>query len=164
MATSEKPQFLAWSQHHGRTTRLMLAIVLLFLLASPGAIRAAEFDYFKPGERAQPLVLPENYLVSKYGRGLYRIDGMESHGRLNCIFLTFTATPPEGATAAASLDWKTEQVEVEGRKIVRLSAVLANPFPREASADGDVLSVRIDALTPAVAEELRRVAEGFLSH
>jgi hypothetical protein len=139
---------------------------VLFLLALgsiSGAQEAREFNYFRPIERNRPLTLPAYYSLSKFGRGLYRIDTIEfSRGRLNCLFLTFTATPPEGTSASATLTWKTERTEAEGQSIIRLSAVLANPFAREPGAEGDVLTVRIDALDETVAARLRTIAEGIL--
>jgi hypothetical protein len=108
-------------------------------------------------------VLPGYYSLSKFGRGLYRIDSLEySRGPLNCIFLTFTAEPPQGMTLGSAIDWKTTKAEVNGAEVVSLTTVLANPFPREPGAEGDVLTVRIDALNAEIAAKLRSVADGFL--
>lgn len=146
--------------------RILPGVLLLPLLAlaSVGhAQETREFDYFRPMERSDPLTLPENFSLSKFGRGLYRIDAFEfSRGRLNCLFLTFTATPPAGTTASSTLIWKTERTEAEGKSIIRVSAVLANPFAREAGTEGDVLTVRIDALDETVAAKLRTIAEGII--
>jgi hypothetical protein len=65
-------------------------------------------------------------------------------------------------TLGSAIDWKTTKAEVNGAEVVSLTTVLANPFPREAGAEGDVLTVRIDALNAEIATKLRSVADGLL--
>ena len=138
-------------------------LVLITFASALGAAEMREFDYFRPGERSQPLALPQYFSLSKFGKGLYRIDSFEvSHGQMNCIFLTFAATAPEGTTATREQAWKTEHIEIDGETVIRTSAVLLNPFPRAADPDGDVLVVRIDALSDKVTAELRAIVDGFL--
>lgn len=147
----------------------ILALLALLALAAPtkavaqSATEPREFDYFQPYEISHPLLLPGYYSLSKFGRGLYRIDSLEySRGPLNCIFLTFTAEPPQGIPPGPAIDWKTSKAEVNGAEVTTLTTVLANPFPREDGAEGDVLTVRIDALNEEIAAKLRSIADGFL--
>jgi hypothetical protein len=140
-----------------------LALAASTSAAAQSASEPREFNYFQPYEISHALVLPGYYSLSKFGRGLYRIDSLEySRGPLNCIFLTFTAEPPQGMTPGSAIDWKTTKAEVNGAEVTTLTTVLANPFPREAGAEGDVLTVRIDALNEEIAAKLRSIADGFL--
>jgi hypothetical protein len=149
--------------------RTAVMVLILVGIAAPtqavaqSATEPREFNYFQPYEISHALVLPGYYSLSKFGRGLYRIDSLEySRGPLNCIFLTFTAEPPQGMTPGSTIDWKTTKAEVNGAEVTTLTTVLANPFPREDGAEGDVLTVRIDSLNAEIAAKLRSIADGFL--
>ncbi|MBI2439959.1 MAG: hypothetical protein HYV35_01155 [Lentisphaerae bacterium] len=157
--------------------------LLSFIVAIMLAVATAEADskkpssiQWKPEDCSSSLMLPENQFdVSQYGRGQYRIDGAMSQGHFNCIYITFQATnslvPVSVSGAREStftikeqkVTWRTYQTVVEGRSVIRKEALLPNILPREKRGNGsDYIWIRIDADSQQIIDQLTPVAEGIL--
>ena len=137
-------------------------IFLMVMILCVSFAEGAEKDIvsvFSPKEGHFPLDLPEDfYGVSKFAKGSYRLDGKDSYGRFNCIFLFFEKASELGQKNK-EIVWREEKIKSDGRDVIRREAVLLNPRPQENDPSTEILRVRVDALTKDLADSLCKVAE-----
>ena len=156
-------------------TILSTLLVILAIAIAPANASKPSAVAWSPNECSKPLMLPERYFVSKYGKGKYRIDGMESKGRLNCIFIQFQDTDtlepqsiPDARTSSFMIKgeeakWRTYEVTADGASFVRREALIRNILPRQKEGDAaGFILLRIDGASQAIVDELTAVAEKIL--
>jgi hypothetical protein len=153
----------------------IVALVFAVATAEAESKKPATIQW-KPEDCSHSLLLPENqFEVSQYGRGKYRIDGGMSEGHFNCIYITFQATnslAPASVSGAhestftikeQKVTWRAYKTVVEGRSVIRKEALLPNLLPHEKRGrDSDFIWLRIDADSQKIIDRLTPVAEGIL--
>jgi hypothetical protein len=152
-------------------------VATVFAVASAGApSKKLAAIQWKPEDCSNSLLLPEQqFEVSQYGKGKYRIDGGMSEGHFNCIYITFQATDTLAPAAVPDahestftikeqkVTWRAYEIVVEGRPVIRKEALLPNILPREKHGhDSDFIWIRIDGDTEQILDRLTPVAEGIL--
>jgi hypothetical protein len=140
----------------------VLTLVLNIRAEDEWKVSQIGFDRF---ESTNPLKIPKDFAVSKFGKGKYRLDGMDSFGRLNCIFFFFEPVPAN-ETPKQELEWKEEQMDVEGKTIIRKEAVILNPFVRQNDDSRALLRVRVDVAVAKkeLAASLSQIAEQIIKN
>ena len=161
----------------------LAGILALFTLLAMCPLQAdgvdgkrASFIQWKPSDCTNPMMLPKDqYDASQFGKGMYRIDNVQSHGHFNNIFIIFQAanslTPAAVPDAVEStfaikdqkITWRTYKTVVEGRPVIRKEALMPNILPHQKQGeDSDYIWIRIDADSQQILDKLSPVAEGII--
>jgi hypothetical protein len=124
-------------------------------------LREISFNFFTDGPFR--LVLPKGYFgPSEFAQESYRVDGPDSQGRLNCIFLFFEPAPANSSIGSI-ISWKEQRVTAEGKNIVRREALIRNPGNIAERPSTEMLRVRVDASDSIEADQLCKAAEEIVA-
>jgi len=136
-----------------------VAIIAITLLSICSAFasdwKTAEF--IATSDASLSILIPPDFSVSKYGKGKYRLDGVNSQGKVNCIFLLFE---PESTLEKSD---KTEWKLVEDLSLPTGTSVfektIKNPFEPTNQADAAILRVRVTGKSETISAELKGLAD-----
>ncbi len=155
---------------------LHLVTVMLALATANADSKKRSLIQWKPYDCSNPLTLPEQqFEVSQFAKGKYRVDGGMSEGHFNCIYIIFQAANSlESASVQEALEstftikgqkvtWRRYKTVIEGRPIIRQEALLPNILPHQKQgSDSDYIWLRIDADSQKIIDQLTPVAEAIL--
>ncbi len=157
-------------------TIFFIFTLLLAITAFGAGTKKASDIAWNSDECSNPLLLPEHFYVSKYGKGKYRVDGMMSQGHFNCIYISFQASDSLDSASVADarnstftlkgkeVTWRTYKTVVEGRSVIRKEALIPNILPRQKQGnDSDYIWLRIDVTSPEILDQLTPIAEATLN-
>jgi hypothetical protein len=175
MARNELREIVIKAKHLMKSTLCILLSVVTMGMAQAAAKKPA-FIQWKPYDCSSPLLLPEDeFDVSQFGRGKYRVDGKTSQGHFNCIYITFQSTNSlEPASVPGAIEssftvkgqkvtWRAYKTTVEGRSVIRKEALMRNILPHEKQdADSDYIWLHIDADSQDIVDHLTSDAEAII--
>ena len=161
-------------------TTLLAALLLLGIVplraADPADSKRPSSIQWKPCDCSSPLMLPKGqYDASQFGKGMYRIDNIESHGHFNCIYIIFQsgnslepAAVPGAVESAFTIKgqkvvWRSYKTTVEGQPVIRKEALMPNILPHQKQGAGsDYVWIRMDADSQQILDKLTPIAEGMI--
>ena len=159
-------------------TKITCLVILLFLSFNIYGYEKREASIqWKPKDCTSKLVIPkEDYAVSQFGRGKYRIDNFEiSRGHFNNIYMIFQSdkkfeyTPEkEGDITAFNLrgkiyPWRSYEATIEGRQVIRKEIMIPNLLPHEKEGSkSNYIWIRMDSFKEEYNDILSSVAEQII--
>jgi len=153
-----------------------LLALLLAIASSNAASKKLATIQWNARDCSSPLLLPEQqFEVSQFGRGKYRVDGGMSQGHFDCVYIIFQATnslDPASVSGAIEstftvkskkVTWRSFKTVIEGRSVIRKETLLPNILPHKKEGNGsDFIWVRIDSFSQPILDKLTPVAESLL--
>lgn len=133
-----------------------IAITLLSICSAVASDwKTAEF--IADSDASLAILIPPNLSVSKYGKGKYRLDGVNSQGKVNCIFLFFE---PEGTLEKSDeTEWKLVKDPSLPAGTSIFEKIIRNRFEPTSQADAAMLRVRVTGKSETISAELKSVAD-----
>ena len=180
MSETNSPAATPMKRRNAKTEFLLVIVCLLTVVigiaTGQTGPKKRSLIQWKPYDCSNPLILPEQqFEVSQFAKGKYRIDGGMSEGHFNCIYIIFQATnslDPASVTGASEstftvktqkVIWRSHKTVVEGRSVIRKEALLPNILPHQKQGtDSDYIWLRIDADSQKILDRLTPVAESVI--
>lgn len=137
-----------------------IAIILLFICsASASDWKSAEF--IAAADASQPILIPSNFFVSKYGKGKYRFEGVNGLGKDDCIYLFFE----QESTMQKSDDTEWKIVEDSSFPVgtILFERIMKNPFEPANSVDAATLRLRVIGKIKSELARLKSIADEIVN-
>jgi len=139
--------------------RLIHPVAFVVLMAGCLAADWKAANFIDSFDATRPIWIPPDFSASKFGRGKYRLDGPDSQGTVNCIFLFFE---PQAAQLTIPNEWKPIGDATLQNEVIIRERVIPNPFEGEGAGDTATLRIRVTAKDAATAQELMGIAESII--
>ena len=146
-------------QSFGNNSKIRHLWLIVFVVISGLGIAAdwKAADFIAPADASKPIMIPPNFFTSQIGKGKYRLDGPDSQGKVNCIFLFFE---PEDPQRTVPSPWaQIEDASFPHGTEIR-ERVIRNPFGATGSA---LLRIRVTAKDKNIADSLIQIADSILT-
>jgi len=159
-----------------KTKIIYLAIFFIFSSNIYGYEKRESPIQWHPNDSISKFLIPKNnYDVSKFGHGKYRIDNSEiSRGHFNNIYIIFKSNdrleyaPEKGVDISTfellgdNYNWRSYGVVIEGRNVIRKELMLPNVLLREEGSKSNYIWIRMDSFKGEYNDVLTTVAEQII--